>query len=1133
MDSNINKNNQFSLLTDSFKSFDYLPIGILVFDENFDVVYVNGNLDKFGLPGFSQVESSSNKNLLNNQFFQTLQLKEELQKLQEGNLFEKEVKNLKTTGEREISVILKGSPFFENDIFKGGFLVIEDLNIIPVVRFDESFLTRDFFEQIIVSTYSAILVLDSERKIKLFGGKEFQYFTTKRGKIIDKPFDMILNREISDKILSLLDKTKAALSPESFEIEFSIKAETKTFKVLINPVLGSNKELKFIYLYLNDITTQIEERKRLELQIDELKYYQVITETATDAVVGLDLSGKVVFWNKSADKLFGFSRSAVYGKVFGKVTSSYDDASFEKILSGLESETTFKVKLPIFTKNKEKRTCEIIFSLARFNPNDKIVIAICTDITEKESIERMLRVSEERFRNIVQNTAELICNYNSDGTITYTNPSFCDTLGYEEQEILTKNIIDLIPSEFIKQKKFNVKTLYQSKTNYTEVPFLKKTGEKVVVLGTFSISKDIDESKKIFNGIFTDITDKKAAEQELSMMREIFDASNDGIAIEKEGKFLLVNDSFTKIFGYAKSTELIDLPITSIASESETDKFIDYTKKASANNSISSQCEFLAVKKDGSNFFAEVSATSFEFDDNVFSVLISRDVTERKRTQQAIKDSEEKYRSITENLDDFFWMSERVDDKLRLMFFTTSVQKVTGYLQTEFLKSPRLVFKIIYPDDFLMFKKKIKNLYENYYKTQEEIELRIVHKTGNIVWIRNKIKVLRNSDGQVQKMYGLVSDISLEKRAEIEIQKTAADLKKLNDAKDKFISIISHDLRTPFSSILGFTDMLLNDEDLSPSERKQYAFYIKESSESMLALVNSILDWTRLQTGRIRFEPEKVMVNEIIRKAINSSRGFAMKKKINLIDELSSEYFVFIDPGLILQVINNLISNAMKFTPAGGTIAIKAVQSQEPRFIELTVSDTGVGIAEENIPKIFSIESKFTTLGTNGEKGTGLGLSLVREIVEKHGGKIWVESELDKGTDFKFWLPKASAKILLIDDSNTDRILYSKLLKSIIPDYEIITARNGLEGFNAVVESAPALVVTDHLMPEMNGYEFVKKLVESGIKGKPPVIVLSADIRKGEILAYNELGVEYIFTKPVNLNTLKDAIQSSLKKFII
>jgi CheY-like chemotaxis protein len=327
--------------------------------------------------------------------------------------------------------------------------------------------------------------------------------------------------------------------------------------------------------------------------------------------------------------------------------------------------------------------------------------------------------------------------------------------------------------------------------------------------------------------------------------------------------------------------------------------------------------------------------------------------------------------------------------------------------------------------------------------------------------------------------------------------------------------------------------MLLNDEDLSPSERKQYAFYIKESSESMLALVNSILDWTRLQTGRIRFEPEKVMVNEIIRKAINSSRGFAMKKKINLIDELSSEYFVFIDPGLILQVFNNLISNAMKFTPAGGTIAIKAVQSQEPRFIELTVSDTGVGIAEENIPKIFSIESKFTTLGTNGEKGTGLGLSLVREIVEKHGGKIWVESELDKGTDFKFWLPKASAKILLIDDSNTDRILYSKLLKSIIPDYEIITARNGLEGFNAVVESAPALVVTDHLMPEMNGYEFVKKLVDSGIKGKPPVIVLSADIRKGEILAYNELGVEYIFTKPVNLNTLKDAIQSSLKKFII
>lgn len=1133
MDSNLNKNKLSDLFTDTFKSFDYLPIGILVFDENFDVVYVNRNLNKFGLPRLSLDENSSSKNILKDEYFQTLQLKEELLKLQEGNLFEKEIKNLKTASEREISVILKGSPFFENDTFKGGFLVVEDLNIIPLVRFDESFLTRDFFEQIIMVTYSAILIIDSENKIKLFGGKEFQYFILKRGKIIDKPVELVLHREISDKILNILEKTKKSLKTESFEVELAIKTETKTFEVLCNPILGSNKELKFTYLFLNDISIQVEERKRLELQIDELKYYQVITETATDAVVGLDESGKVIFWNKSADKLFGYSRSEVYGKVFGKVTRSYDDASFSKIFSELEREKTFKVKLPVYTKAKEKRTCEIVFSVARFNPDNKIVIAICTDITEKESIERMLRVSEERFRNIVQNTAELICNYNSEGMITYTNPSFCDTLGYEEQEILAKNIIDLIPGDFIKQKKFNVKTLYQVKTHYTEIPLLKKTGEKVVALGTFSVSKDIDESKKIFNGIFTDITDKKAAEQELSMMRKIFDASNDGIAIEKEGKFLLVNDSFTNIFGYAKSTEMMNLFTSSIASESEKDRLIEYIKKASTNNSVSSQHEFLAVKKDGNSFYAEVSATSFEFDDNVFTVLIAREITERKRTQQAIKDSEEKYRSITENLDDFFWMSERIEDKLRLMFFTTSVQKVTGYLQTEFLKSPRLIFKIIYPDDFLMFKKKLKNLQENYYKNLEEIELRIVHKTGNIVWVRNKIKVLRNSGGQVQKMYGLVSDISLEKKAEIEIQKTAEDLKKLNDAKDKFISIISHDLRTPFSSILGFTDMLLNDEDLSPKERKQYVSYIKESSESMLALVNSILDWTRLQTGRIKFEPQKVAINNIIRKAINSSRGFAMKKQIDLVDKLTSEFFVFIDSGLILQVINNLISNAMKFTPAGGTITVNALQSEKPRFIEVTVSDTGVGIAEENIPKIFSIESKFTTVGTDGEKGTGLGLSLVREIVEKHGGKIWVESKLNKGTDFKFLLPKASAKILMIDDSNTDRILYSKLLKSIIPDYEIVTARNGLEGFDVVVESAPALVVTDHLMPEMNGYEFVKKLVESEIRGKPPVIVLSADIRRGEILAYNELGVEYIFTKPVNLNTLKDAIQNSLKKFTL
>jgi CheY-like chemotaxis protein len=194
------------------------------------------------------------------------------------------------------------------------------------------------------------------------------------------------------------------------------------------------------------------------------------------------------------------------------------------------------------------------------------------------------------------------------------------------------------------------------------------------------------------------------------------------------------------------------------------------------------------------------------------------------------------------------------------------------------------------------------------------------------------------------------------------------------------------------------------------------------------------------------------------------------------------------------------------------------------------IKDTGVGIKSENLSKIFNVDAKFTTPGTQGEKGTGLGLSLVKEIIEKHSGRIWVESKAGAGTDFIFTLPKASATILLVDDSNTDRILYTKLIKSIVEDYEIISAQNGKEALQKMSTHLPALIITDHEMPVMNGLQFIVEYQRMKIRGKPPVIVLASQLGKSEQFAYSDLGIEYIFSKPVNLASFKSAIEKSLKR---
>ncbi|MCZ6703175.1 MAG: hybrid sensor histidine kinase/response regulator, partial [Ignavibacteria bacterium] len=406
------------------------------------------------------------------------------------------------------------------------------------------------------------------------------------------------------------------------------------------------------------------------------------------------------------------------------------------------------------------------------------------------------------------------------------------------------------------------------------------------------------------------------------------------------------------------------------------------------------------------------------------------------------------------------------------------------------------------------------------------------NKQGNVVWVRNKINIVKNELGEIQKIHGLVSDITLKKRAEGELKRSTEDLVKLNETKDRFISIISHDLRTPFSSILGFTDLLANDDELTDDERKQYVNYIQESSKSMLSLVNSLLDWTRLQTGRIKFEPERLEAKSLVDKIIHSMSGVAIQKGVEIYSTVATNRFIFGDSNLVNQVFSNILSNAIKFTSSGDKITISVKPATSLRFFEFSISDTGEGIKEENLNKLFTVDTKYTTEGTAGEKGSGLGLSLVNEIVEKHGGTVWAESEYGKGSTFKFTLPVASVNILLVDDDKTDRLLYTKILKNITQDYTVEVASNGIEALEKIKSLSPALVITDHAMPKMDGYKLVKEMIQKDLLGKTPVIILSSAMNRNIIQDYNDLGIEFVFQKPVNLRSFKQAVEKSLKKSI-
>ncbi|MCX7798252.1 MAG: ATP-binding protein [Melioribacter sp.] len=271
------------------------------------------------------------------------------------------------------------------------------------------------------------------------------------------------------------------------------------------------------------------------------------------------------------------------------------------------------------------------------------------------------------------------------------------------------------------------------------------------------------------------------------------------------------------------------------------------------------------------------------------------------------------------------------------------------------------------------------------------------------VWLTHKFPFKDNSDGNVY-IIGIEIDITERKEKEEEIKKYMKKLEEINKNKDKFISMLAHDLRSPFTPILGYTDLLATSaEYLTYQEIKEYAHSLDIIVKNQFQLLENILDWSRLESGRLKLEPTELNLFDEVKKVINLYQPFINDKEIKIIEKIDPSYEIVTDQHSLNTILRNLISNAIKFTPRKGEIRVLA--AKENGFYKIQIIDTGVGISAENITKIFGGVSGYTTRGTNNEKGTGLGLSICKELVEKLGGKIWVESEVGKGSTFSFIIP--------------------------------------------------------------------------------------------------------------------------------
>jgi len=483
--------------------------------------------------------------------------------------------------------------------------------------------------------------------------------------------------------------------------------------------------------------------------------------------------------------------------------------------------------------------------------------------------------------------------------------------------------------------------------------------------------------------------------------RQLVENSLQGIVILQDMKIVYTNSTFANITGYTVEEILAFSPkeVKNLVHPHDWKLVWGNFRKRLAGQSIPASYHFKAISKDGRTKVLELYAQLVEVDKRPAIQGIVLDITAQIETQKALEESEEKFRSIFENSG----IGKAIlTPKGEFIKVNNSFTEMLGYEIEEFNNLHML--DITHPSEIEHSQQIMKELVQDKSLNYRKFEKKYLRKTGEIFWGFVIITPIQDENGKLTFFIAQIQDITKRKNAEAKLIKYAEELEELNQSKDKFFSIISHDLRSPFNALLGISEYTTQFfDDLSKEDIKESIKNIHSSAKKVYNLMQNLLEWTQIQTNGLEFEKSKIDLCEVSKSILELYKEIANSKNIELTSNISNSIFLYADLYMIETVLRNLVSNGIKFTYPRGRVSISAAIKND--LAEVTVEDNGIGITPDNQKRLFGIDKQYRMDGTANEKGTGLGLILCKDFVGKSNGTISVESELNKGSKFTFTVP--------------------------------------------------------------------------------------------------------------------------------